>query len=210
MVTDLFGSIVADTLSAVRSEAFFALDRGAREARLRDALGAEYPVSIMEWLAVTDAERFASDVLALLPSLGSRTSLFRDVRRLGSNGLFAAGLAFLSSGLRVDATDIPASTILGRFLAAISESDLRRTTLVREAQELLHAATGSDSAILHVAAPIDPDAARRLFATLGDGGLASLRVYPDLLGGARMFANGSVHDASWAARLSSLFPHDQQ
>lgn len=220
MVTDLCAAIVADCLTAVRTEEFFGQGRGARASRIREALGDAYPASVRTYLAEVDGADFVTDIEQLAPLLGSRTSLFRELPRIvpargHGNGLVAAVLDLCARGLRDALAGGAGSTKLGAFLASLDRTDatgaFAAVTMVRETQELLLAARGIDSPVVQLATALSADEEAALLAKVAkDGdGIPSVRVQPELLGGLRVFHHGEVRDASWSAKLSALFSHVQ-
>lgn len=96
----------------------------------------------------------------------------------------------------------------GSFLKAVRSEAIRRAAPEEAAalRTFLSRSGGADVATVQVAT--EPDAALRKEMTRSvssDGDtLVRIRVYRDLLGGMRLFRNGTLSDASWRAKVRSV------
>ena len=183
MISELVGAITKDALSA----------------RQKKGLPKGYLPSVAKYVEKAKDDAFVQDVSALLALLAENTSVLSAAARLSreENGFFIAILASLSEVQGYTSN----KTALGQYLASIEEAGPQYTQiLIREMQTLLLHATGQDSAIVQIAAPVkegELDLSKL-------PGIPQVNVNRSLIGGARVFHNGEVQDDSWRARLTGV------
>lgn len=204
MITDLLRTVVADVGVAVQEPVFFSGGRAAGLERL-----GTYPSVLEGYVTQVEGEDFAKDMEELVSVLGAGESVLGQIPYLMKrpNALFSAYLDFLERELAATIQN-PCGGRLGAYVQEVASGDSALTrryarVLVKEAQTLLLAARGIASPEVQVATAPSTEDAERIRKTAGKG-IVSLTVNGDLLGGARMFKDGTLKDASWRARLNQI------
>lgn len=198
MISELTGAIVKDTLMTLHEASVFELSKTERKKRITEVLGKEYPEALVDYAESISGDGFMRDVQALLELIGSNTSVIEAAPRLmrEKNLLFKSILASLSEARAYEST----STALGQHLASIRKAGRQyEGILTREMQTLYLHATGKDSATVQIAVELDK---KHDLSKLP--GIASVSVNKSLLGGARLFFDGTLQDESWRARLTQV------
>jgi hypothetical protein len=183
MVSQLIGAMTQDVLRARQDK--------------KSLKGYLAPVS--EYLKSASDESFVSDISALVELFAEQTSVISSASRLmkEQNGFFKAVLDSLSDVSRYSSKE----TELGHYLLNIKDAGSQyEQILTREMQTLLFHATGVDSAIVQVAAPVE----EKELDLSALPGVPMVTVNRSLIGGARVFQNGTVSDDSWRARLTQV------
>lgn len=168
-------------------------------ARQKKGLPKDYLAPINKYVEKAKDETFVQDLSALLELLAENTSLISAAPRLSreENGFFIAVLTSLPH-VKTYASD---KTALGKYLSSIDEAGTQyKQILTREMQTLLLHATGNDSAIVQIAAPVQENELD--LSKLP--GIPHITVNRSLIGGARVFHDGTVRDDSWRARLTQI------
>ena len=169
-----------DTLGAVKSQGF----------------SGSYPQPLTDYVKNAKEDTLVSQLseLAVLLSEGSIMQ-HTGALRSSKNELFLACIASLKT---IQQAKPEKGTALAEFLHSLETAGAQiQSVFIRECQQLLMMATGEDSAIVQLAAPADVDT-----STLP--GIPSVTTARSLLGGARLFHNGTVKDESWRARLTRI------
>lgn len=195
MVTQLFGSVVYDCLRVTKAAEFFDAKTSVRKEEVKKMLGAEYPVSIVSYLETVGPDQYVTDAEMAMHVLAGSTSIIEQARRLAeANGLFSAFLDMLPEVRGYTGS----RTSLGETLGSFREAGGSYARVFdRELQTLLLHARGEDSPILQVAAEVE-------LSKVDLPGIPSVTVRKDLIGGVRMFYDGSLTDDSWRARLTKV------
>lgn len=183
MISSFVGTVVQDVM----------------RARTGKTLDKAYLPAVAEYVQSATDEVLAKDLMPLTTMLAQGTSVIAvaPVLMREKNMLFKAILVSLSE----DLSKIPAATSLGQYLASIEDAGVQYTQiLTREMQSLLLAATGVDSPIVQVATELPASAVKD--AKLS--GVPFVSVNKSLIGGVRIFHNGTLRDDSWKARLTSI------
>lgn len=192
MVTNLFAAIIRDVMQASEKVEFFKKGATDRKKTLRAALGPDYPEAMITYIAEVNGEDFARAAAPIAELAAARQSVIAAAPRLvkEENGLIVAVAAALRAGVNERG-----DTYLGREFTRIEEAGgAYKEAFQREVSSLLLAAEGKDLPILQLARmPEGEDFA----------GYHAL-VQSDLLGGARLFKEGEVHDDSWRGRLTHV------
>lgn len=194
MVTQMLQSMTMDVLRVVKDTDYFSLEQAKRDAVLTKELH-DYPKSVISYLSRVDEESFVGDMEEMLPVLGS-TSVIAEAKQLvkNDNGYFSSVLKALSDCRRMagDTTD------LAKRVRWFGEaSGMYKRVFDRELQLLLRLATGEDSPIAQIAVEEEVDVGAL-------PGVPSVQVQRSLLGGSRVFHNGTLNDRSWRARLTKI------
>ena len=168
-------------------------------AHQKGKLPAKYLPPVTEYVEKASDKVLGQDLMGLVKILAEGSSVIAVAPQLmrEKNTLFKAILA----SLREDLASIPAATELGMYLRSIDEAGPQyQQVLTREMQTLLLQATGKDSPIVQVAAMLPAGALNESKLP----GVPLITVNQSLIGGARLFLNGTVCDDSWRARLTKL------
>ena len=194
MVTQMIQAMTLDVLQAVKQSDLFSLDQNGRNKAMKDHLP-DYPTAVTKYLASTDEEQFVADMEGLLPVLGSESVIAQAQQlRKEENVFFNTVLKSLSAcrSMTGDATG------LAKQIAWFKEaSGMYQRVFDRELQLLLLTATGEDSPIAQIATDAEVDLSHL-------PGVPSVQVQRSLLGGSRVFHNGTLNDQSWRARLTKI------
>ncbi len=74
MIQALFRAVLTDAVSCLHEPSVFASTKQEREHRVRTVLGINYPATLVQYLSTVDAERWAKDLIAVLPVVARRES----------------------------------------------------------------------------------------------------------------------------------------
>ena len=194
MVTQMIQAMTLDVLQAVKESDLFSLDRKGRAKALKTYLP-DYPAPLTDYLISAKEGPFVADMEGLLPILGS-TSVIAEAQQMrkDGNGFFDAVLRSLSACRDMRGKETALAQQIAWFKAA---SGMYQRVFDRELQLLLLTATGEDSPIAQIAMDAEVD-----LTSLP--GVPSVQVQRSLLGGSRVFHNGTLNDQSWRARLTKI------
>ena len=180
MVTDLLRSLTFDTLGALKADGF----------------SGSYPEPLIAYVKQSDDQTIVHHLkeLSMLLSEGSVMAQVGTLKASG-NELFLACVASLKT---IPEAKPKKGTALADFLHSLETAGPQiASVFVRECQQLLLAVTGEDSALVQLAASVDVD-------TSALPGIPSVTTARSLLGGARMFHDGTLKDESWRSRLTRI------
>jgi len=158
-----------------------------------------YSSAISVYFEKAEEKALKEDLSEMIKIFAEGSSVVAAASRLirENNGFFQAVL----SALQEDLSKTPDKSVLADTLRAFDEAGIQyKHVLTREIQQLFLHAHGTDSPIIQVAAPLSPD----LFTEATFTGVPLVTVQKSLIGGVRIFYNGTVHDDSWRARLTEL------
>ena len=196
--------MVVDVLLVVRDRAFFACEQEKKSVRITDVLGKSYPRSLRAYVGRVSEEVCLQQIEEMASRLGSDSSLFQDVPKLGEkNDLFLACLDVLKTDLLKNLTSaVEQRSFFGRYCAHIVRGGaLYERAFIREVQELLLYAGQGDSPLIQIAADLSESEKQEILCAVPMPGIPAIQVHRELLGGVRQFYNGTMQDDSWRARL---------
>jgi len=195
MVTQLLRSAVFDVMQVAKIAHFFDAQEAHRLTLVTKELG-NYPEEFVLYITAVSETAFVKDASALMEILGANTSVMNEAWRLTQeqNGFFNAFLDAMKALERYRDEQMTLGATLTSFRDAGRKYD---RVLSRELQTLLLLSRAEDSAVIQIAIEADLDLSHL-------PGIPSVTVRRSLLGGSRMFLNGTLNDRSWRARLTKL------
>ncbi len=195
MITNLASAVVKDLMKVALEGDYFEVSQSKRQQQIDVVLGGSYPKPLKQYIGAVSEKQFEQDVMALVPVFAENNSVITQVKRLTQEGnqLIGALLDSLSALRKVSG-----NSLLAEWMDRYRNAGAQYVhALDRELQQLLMMARGEDSPIVQIATNVAVD-------TTDLNGVPSVQVNRALIGGSRVFSNGTLHDDSWRARLTQV------
>ncbi len=207
MITDILGAILFDSATVANVDDFFSKKARMRSSLIKEQLGT-YPRPLLAYLETVSKEQFTQDASILLPIVSAKVSIMSDGAAVMGNKLVKAFIAFLKNDLVK--MDTNGNTMLHKTLKGFEgegmSGKMLKRILIREAQSVLLHVEGEESATVQLATDLSETKLAALTETLSEqGGIPQFIINEELIGGMRLFKSGTLRDASWRARVNTLF-----
>ena len=207
IVNTILGAILFDSATVANVDDFFSKKARMRSSLIKEQLGT-YPRPLLAYLETVSKEQFTQDASILLPIVSAKVSIMSDGAAVMGNKLVKAFIAFLKNDLVK--MDTNGNTMLHKTLKGFEgegmSGKMLKRILIREAQSVLLHVEGEESATVQLATDLSETKLAALTETLSEqGGIPQFIINEELIGGMRLFKSGTLRDASWRARVNTLF-----